>query len=46
MNSRVILFFYVDDIIILYHSDYQEDFEQLERQLIKLYSLRQIRDVK
>ena len=46
MNSRVILFFYVDDIIILYYSDYQEDFEQLERQLIKLYSLRQIRDIK
>jgi hypothetical protein len=46
MNNRVILFFYVDDIIILYHPDYQEDFEKLERQLIELYNLRQIGDVK
>ncbi|KAF7573996.1 hypothetical protein PtrM4_056190 [Pyrenophora tritici-repentis] len=46
MNDRIILFFYVDDIIILYHSDYQEDFEKLERQLIKLYSLRQMGIVK
>jgi hypothetical protein len=42
MNDRVILFFYVDDIIILYHPNYQEDFEKLERQLIKLYNLRQM----
>jgi hypothetical protein len=46
MNDRVILFFYVDDIIILYHPDYQEDFEKLEQQLIKLYSLRQMGNVK
>jgi hypothetical protein len=46
MNDRVILFFYVDDIIILYHPEYKEDFEKLERQLIKLYNLRQIGDVK
>jgi hypothetical protein len=36
----------VDDIIILYHPDYQEDFERLEQQLIKLYNLRQISNVK
>jgi hypothetical protein len=46
INDRVILFFYVDDIIILFHPDYQDDFEKLERQLIKLYNLRQIGDVK
>jgi len=46
MNNRVILFFYVDDIIILYHPDYQEDFQKLEQQLIKLYNLRQIGDVR
>ena len=46
MNDRVILFFYVDDIIILYHPDFQEDFKKLEQQLIKLYSLRQIGGVK
>jgi hypothetical protein len=46
MNDRVILFFYVDDIIILYHPDYQEDFKKLERQLIKLYNLCQISEVK
>jgi hypothetical protein len=46
MNDRIILFFYVDDIIILYHPDYQSEFEKLERQLIKLYSLRQIGNVK
>jgi hypothetical protein len=46
INDRIILFFYVDDIIILYHPDYQEDFEKLERQLVKLYNLRQIGNVK
>ncbi|KAI1668013.1 Pol protein [Pyrenophora tritici-repentis] len=46
MNTRVILFFYVDDIIILYHPDYQKDFDKLEQQLIKLYNLRQIGEVK
>jgi hypothetical protein len=46
MNSRVILFFYVDDIIILYHPNYQEDFKKLEQQLVKLYNLRQIGDIK
>jgi hypothetical protein len=46
MNNRVILFFYVDDIIILYHPDNQEDFEKLEQQLVKLYNLRQIGDIK
>jgi hypothetical protein len=45
-NDRVILFFYVDDIIMLYHSDYQDEFEKLEQQLVKLYNLRQIGDVK
>jgi hypothetical protein len=40
MNYRIILFFYVDDIIILYYPNYQDDFEKLKKQLIKLYSLR------
>jgi hypothetical protein len=46
MNDRVILFFYVNNIIILYYLDYQEDFKKLKQQLIKLYNLRQIGDVK
>jgi hypothetical protein len=46
MNDRIIFFFYVDDIIILYHPDYQEGFEKLEQQLIKLYNLRQMGNVK
>jgi hypothetical protein len=46
MNDRVILFFYVDNIIILHHPDYQDDFEKLEQQLVKLYHLRQIGSVK
>jgi hypothetical protein len=45
-NDRVILFFYVDDIIMLYHPDYQEEFQKLEQKLVKLYNLRQIGDVK
>jgi hypothetical protein len=36
----------VDDSIILHHPDYQENFEKPERQLIKLYNLRQIGDIK
>jgi hypothetical protein len=31
MNNRIILFFYMDDIIILYHPNYQDDFEKLEQ---------------
>jgi hypothetical protein len=46
MNDRIILFFYVDDIIILYHPNYQDDFEKLEQQLVKLYNLRPIGNVK
>jgi hypothetical protein len=46
MNTRIILFFYVDDIIILYHPNYQDNFKQLKEQLIKLYNLRQIGEVK
>jgi hypothetical protein len=46
MNERIILFFYVDNIIMLYHPDYQDKFEELEQQLAKLYNLRQIGDVK
>jgi hypothetical protein len=46
MNDRVMLFFYVDDIIILYHPNYKDDFKSLERKLVKLYNLRQISDVK
>jgi hypothetical protein len=41
-NYRVIFSFYVDDIIMLYYSDYQEGFDQLEQQLVKLYNLCQI----
>jgi hypothetical protein len=46
MNNRIILFFYVDDIIILYHPDYKKDFEKLEQQLVKLYGLRQMGNIK
>jgi hypothetical protein len=46
MNEQIILFFYVDNIIMLYHPDYQDKFEELEQQLAKLYNLRQIGDVK
>jgi hypothetical protein len=31
---------------MLYHPDYQDEFEKLEQQLVKLYNLRQIGDVK
>jgi hypothetical protein len=46
VNEQIILFFYIDDIIMLYHPDYQDKFENLEQQLVKLYILRQIGDVK
>jgi hypothetical protein len=29
----------MDNIIMLYHSDYQDEFEKLEQKLVKLYSL-------
>jgi hypothetical protein len=50
MNKQVILFFYMNDIIILFHFNYQDDFKKLVQQLIKLsiklYNLRQIGSVK
>jgi hypothetical protein len=46
MNKRIVLFFYVNDIIMLYYPDYQDEFEKLEQHLVKLYNLRQIGDVK
>jgi hypothetical protein len=46
MNNRIILFFYVDDIITLYYPDYQKDFEKLEQQLVKLYGLYQMGNIK
>jgi hypothetical protein len=35
----------VDDIIMLYHPHYQDEFEKLEQQLVKLYNLRQLGSV-
>jgi hypothetical protein len=49
-EKQVILFFYMDDIIILFYSNYQDDFKKLVQQLIelsiKLYNLCQIGSVK
>jgi hypothetical protein len=36
----------MDDIIMLNHPDYQDEFEKLEQQLVKLYNLRQLGSVK
>src|SRR5438046_7144915 len=39
-NGKLILFFYVDDIVVLYKKGHQRDFEHFIRQLMKRYELR------
>jgi hypothetical protein len=45
-NKRLIVFFYVDDIVVLVHPDHMGDHQQFERQLEAIYNLRKLRELK
>ena len=40
------MFFYVDDICVLFHKDSTEIYEQFKAQLMTTFVLRELRDVK
>jgi hypothetical protein len=45
-NERLIVFFYVDDIVVLVHPDHMDDHWQFERQLEAVYDLRKLGELK
>jgi NADH:ubiquinone oxidoreductase subunit C len=45
-NERLIVFFYVDDIVVLVHPDYLDDHQRFEKQLEAVYDLRKLRELK
>ena len=46
INERLIVFFYVDDIVVLAHPDYLDDHCRFETQLSSVYNLRKLRELK
>ena len=44
-NDWLILFFYVDDIVVLYHKQHRQQFQTFEDLLIKSYELRSLGDI-
>jgi hypothetical protein len=45
-NSRIIVFFYVDDIIIMVYPKYYSDFLNFKTKLIAVYEIRDIGELK
>jgi hypothetical protein len=45
-NERLIVFFYVDDIVVLVHPDYLDNHQQFERRLEAVYELRKLGELK
>jgi hypothetical protein len=45
-NKRLIVFFYVDDIVVLVHPDYLDDHQRFKKQLEAVYDLRKLRELK
>jgi hypothetical protein len=45
-NSRIVIFFYVDDIIIIVHPKYHSDFLDFKAKLIAVYKIRDIGELK
>jgi hypothetical protein len=46
INKRLIVFFYVDDIVVLVHPDHLDDHQQFERRLEAAYELRKLGELK
>jgi hypothetical protein len=45
-NKRLIVFFYVDDIVVLVHPDHLDDHCQFKERLKAVYDLRKLRELK
>jgi len=45
-NERLIVFFFVDDIVVLVHPDHLVDYQQFERGLEAVYELRKLGELK
>jgi hypothetical protein len=45
-NERMIVFFYVDDIVVLVHPDHLDDHHQFEKRLEAAYDLRKLGELK
>jgi hypothetical protein len=45
-NSRIVIFFYVDNIIIMVHPKYYSDFLNFKAKLIAVYKMRDIGELK
>jgi hypothetical protein len=45
-NERLIVFFYVDDIVVLVHPDHLDDHRQFEERLEAVYDLRKLGELK
>jgi len=45
-NEKLIVFFYVDDIVVLVHPDHLDDHRQFEKQLQDVYDLRKLGELK
>jgi hypothetical protein len=46
INKRLIVFFYVDNIVVLVHPDHLNDHCQFEKWLEAVYNLRKLRELK
>ena len=45
-NDRIIVFFYVDDIVVLCHPKHRTAFDDFRAKLLKAYKIREIGDLK
>ena len=45
-SDKLIIFFYVDDIVVLVHPDHLDNHRQFEKQLEAVYDLRKLRELK
>jgi hypothetical protein len=45
-NERLIVFFYVDDIVVLVHPDHLDNHRLFKRELEAVYDLRKLRELK
>ena len=45
-SEKLIVFFYVDDIVVLVYLDHLDDHRQFEKQLEAVYDLRKLRELK
>jgi Reverse transcriptase (RNA-dependent DNA polymerase) len=46
INGRIVVFFYVDDIVIMVHPKYYSDFLDFKAKLIAAYEMRDIGELK